>query len=76
MCTAISMAIASIAVQDWPEDWPDLLPYLLKLINDQKNRNGGKYCVPVPFGLCSCGCNDFLNILKFVSLFCEHILIF
>ncbi|PON44541.1 Coatomer beta subunit [Parasponia andersonii] len=40
MCTAISMAIASIAVQDWPEDWPDLLPYLLKLINDQTNRNG------------------------------------
>ncbi|XP_062111240.1 uncharacterized protein LOC133822814 isoform X2 [Humulus lupulus] len=40
MCTAISMAIATIALQDWPEDWPDLLPYLLKLINDQTNRDG------------------------------------
>ncbi|XP_030483084.2 uncharacterized protein LOC115699697 [Cannabis sativa] len=40
MCTAISMAIASIALHDWPEDWPDLLPYLLKLINDQTNRDG------------------------------------
>lgn len=40
MCTAISMAIASVAVYDWPEEWPDLLPYLLKLINDQTNMNG------------------------------------
>ena len=48
MCTVISMAIASIAVQDWPEEWTDLLPYLLKLINNQENGNGGTYCVPVP----------------------------
>lgn len=41
ICTAISMAIASIAVYDWPEDWPDLLPYLLKLIDDQTNVHGG-----------------------------------
>ncbi|XP_034199345.1 importin-9 isoform X2 [Prunus dulcis] len=40
ICTAISMAVASIAVYDWPEVWPDLLPYLMKLINDQTNMNG------------------------------------
>ncbi|KAL5553552.1 hypothetical protein UlMin_040953 [Ulmus minor] len=40
ICTAIGMAIASIAVYDWPEDWPELLPFLLKLINDQTNKNG------------------------------------
>lgn len=40
ICTAISMAVASIAVYDWPEDWPDLLPVLLKLITDQSNMNG------------------------------------
>ncbi|KAI3423468.1 uncharacterized protein J3R85_010963 [Psidium guajava] len=33
ICTAVSMAVASIAVYDWPE----LLPNLLKLINDQTN---------------------------------------
>ncbi|XP_030449726.1 uncharacterized protein LOC115672097 isoform X1 [Syzygium oleosum] len=37
ICTAVSMAVASIAVYDWPEDWPELLPNLLKLINDQTN---------------------------------------
>ncbi|OMO75449.1 hypothetical protein CCACVL1_16170 [Corchorus capsularis] len=40
LCTAISMAISSIAVYDWPESWPDLLPFLLKLIGDQSNMNG------------------------------------
>ncbi|XWS64118.1 hypothetical protein CRYUN_Cryun06bG0159400 [Craigia yunnanensis] len=40
LCTAISMAIASIAVYDWPESWPDLLPFLLKLIADQSDMNG------------------------------------
>lgn len=40
ICTAISMAVSSIAHYDWPEDWPDLLPFLLKLINDQTNING------------------------------------
>lgn len=40
ICTAISMAIASIAVYDWPENWPDLLPFLLKLINDRTNVSG------------------------------------
>ncbi|KAM4120044.1 hypothetical protein ACJW30_03G103900 [Castanea mollissima] len=40
ICTAISMAVASIAVYDWPEEWPDLLPSLLKLISDQSNMNG------------------------------------
>ncbi|KAK6242533.1 hypothetical protein SCA6_007922 [Theobroma cacao] len=40
LCTAISMAIASIAVYDWPESWPDLLPFLLKLIGDQSDMNG------------------------------------
>lgn len=36
------MAVASVAHYDWPEDWPDLLPFLLKLINDQTNVNAGK----------------------------------
>ncbi|XP_031273674.1 importin-9 [Pistacia vera] len=40
ICTAISMAVASVAIYDWPEDWPDLLPILLKLITDQTNMNG------------------------------------
>eukprot|EP00257_Ricinus_communis_P024919 XP_025012333.1 importin-9 isoform X1 [Ricinus communis] len=40
ICTAISMAIASIAMYDWPEGWPDLMPSLLKLISDQTNING------------------------------------
>jgi importin-9 len=39
--TAISMAVAAIGQQDWPEDWPELLPLLLKLIGDQNNGNGG-----------------------------------
>nr|TKR65811.1 importin-9 isoform X2 [Populus alba] len=34
------MAIALIAVYDWPENWPDLLPFLLKLINDRTNVSG------------------------------------
>lgn len=40
ICTAIGMAVASIAVYDWPELWPDLLPFLLNLINSQTNLNG------------------------------------
>ncbi|KAJ8760386.1 hypothetical protein K2173_015053 [Erythroxylum novogranatense] len=40
ICTAVSMAIASIAAYDWPEAWPDLLPALLNLINNQTNING------------------------------------
>ncbi|KAM7276774.1 hypothetical protein ACFE04_018640 [Oxalis oulophora] len=40
ICTAISMAVASIASYDWPDDWPDLLPFLLNLINNQNNLNG------------------------------------
>ncbi|KAI5678745.1 hypothetical protein M9H77_09695 [Catharanthus roseus] len=39
ICTAVSMAVASIAQYDWPEDWPDLLPTLLKMINDQNNMD-------------------------------------
>ena len=59
ICTAISMAVSSVAHYDWPEDWPDLLPFLLKLINDQTNINGGKSLavyasaeppLPCPFG--------------------------
>ncbi|XP_050223595.1 uncharacterized protein LOC126673482 [Mercurialis annua] len=38
--TAISMAMASIVMYDWPEAWHDLLPSLLKLITDQTNMNG------------------------------------
>ncbi|RZC58374.1 hypothetical protein C5167_005683 [Papaver somniferum] len=40
VCTAVGMAVASIAQYDWPEDWPDLLPVLLKLMNDQTNISG------------------------------------
>ncbi|KAG9448691.1 hypothetical protein H6P81_008656 [Aristolochia fimbriata] len=40
ICTAVGMAVASIAQYDWPEDWPDLLPLLLNLIGDQSNVNG------------------------------------
>lgn len=35
------MAVAAIGQNDWPEDWPELLPFLLKLIGDQSNGNGG-----------------------------------
>jgi importin-9 len=45
ICTAIGMAVASIAVYDWPELWPDLLPFLLNLINSQTNLNGGKQSI-------------------------------
>lgn len=40
ICTAVGMAVASIAHYDWPEEWPELLPLLLKLINDQSSMNG------------------------------------
>ncbi|GAU48524.1 hypothetical protein TSUD_243020 [Trifolium subterraneum] len=40
ICTAIGMAVASIAAYDWPELWSDLLPFLLNLINNQTNLNG------------------------------------
>ncbi|KAK2375954.1 ARM repeat superfamily protein [Trifolium repens] len=40
ICTAIGMAVASIAAYDWPELWSDLLPFLLNLINNQANLNG------------------------------------
>jgi hypothetical protein len=39
--TAIGMAVAAIGQNDWPEDWPELLSFLLKLIGDQSNANGG-----------------------------------
>ncbi|KAL7610873.1 hypothetical protein Lser_V15G11924 [Lactuca serriola] len=39
ICTAISMAVASVASHDWPDEWPELLPFLMKLINDQSNTN-------------------------------------
>ena len=41
ICTAVSVAVASVAHYDWPEDWPDLLPFLLKLMNEQNNVNAG-----------------------------------
>lgn len=43
ICTAISMDISSIATYDWPEEWPELVPFLLKLISDQTNTNGGMF---------------------------------
>ncbi|KAL1148564.1 hypothetical protein V6Z11_A10G134100 [Gossypium hirsutum] len=41
LCTATSMAVAAIAVYEWPESWPDLLLFLLKLIGDQTSMNEG-----------------------------------
>lgn len=41
ICTAISMDISSIATYDWPEEWPELVPFLLRLISDPNNINGG-----------------------------------
>lgn len=40
ICTAVGMAVASIAQYDWPEEWPELMSTLLKLITDQTNMNG------------------------------------
>lgn len=40
--TAVGMAMAAIGQYDWLEEWPELIPFLLKLINDQSNQNGGK----------------------------------
>ncbi|PIA39533.1 hypothetical protein AQUCO_02600173v1 [Aquilegia coerulea] len=40
ICTAIGMAVASIAYFDWPEDWAEFLPFLLKLISCQTNMCG------------------------------------
>ncbi|KAL0430056.1 UNVERIFIED_CONTAM: Importin-9 [Sesamum radiatum] len=39
MCTAVSVAVSTIAQYDWPDDWPELLPFLLSLINDQTKLN-------------------------------------
>ncbi|KAG9457555.1 hypothetical protein H6P81_002063 [Aristolochia fimbriata] len=53
MCTAVGVAVASIAQYDWPEDWPDLLPLLLNLIGDQGNVNGVRgalRCLALIFG--------------------------
>lgn len=40
ICTAVGMAVASIAQYDWPDEWPELMSMLLKLISDQTNMNG------------------------------------
>ncbi|KAL0396858.1 UNVERIFIED_CONTAM: Importin-9 [Sesamum calycinum] len=39
ICTAVSVAVSTIAQYDWPDDWPELLPFLLSLINDQTKLN-------------------------------------
>ncbi|PIN25923.1 hypothetical protein CDL12_01337 [Handroanthus impetiginosus] len=39
ICTAISVAVSTIAHYDWPDDWPELVPFLLSLINDQAKLN-------------------------------------
>lgn len=41
ICTAISVAVSTIAQHDWPDDWPDLVPFLLSLISDQTKLNAG-----------------------------------
>ncbi|XP_022968377.1 importin-9-like isoform X2 [Cucurbita maxima] len=57
ICTAISMAVASIAIYDWPEEWPELLPYLLNLMNNRINMNGvhgGLRCLALLSGELDC----------------------
>ncbi|XP_073315982.1 uncharacterized protein [Primulina huaijiensis] len=39
ICTAVSVAVSTIAQYDWPDFWPDLAPFLLSLINDQSKPN-------------------------------------
>ncbi|GFQ01727.1 importin-9 [Phtheirospermum japonicum] len=39
ICTAVSVALSTIAHYDWPDEWPELLPFLLNLINDQTKLN-------------------------------------
>ncbi|KAL6538867.1 hypothetical protein OROMI_025193 [Orobanche minor] len=39
ICTAVSVAVSTIAHCDWPDDWPELVPSLLRLINDQTKLN-------------------------------------
>ncbi|KZV50076.1 importin-9 [Dorcoceras hygrometricum] len=39
ICTAVSVAVSTIAQYDWPDDWPDLAPFLLSLISDQSKLN-------------------------------------
>ncbi|KAI3467172.1 hypothetical protein Pfo_023835 [Paulownia fortunei] len=39
ICTAVSVAVSTIAQYDWPDDWPELVPFLLSLINDQTKLN-------------------------------------
>ncbi|KAG7032125.1 Importin-9, partial [Cucurbita argyrosperma subsp. argyrosperma] len=57
ICTAISMAVASIAIYDWPEEWPELLPCLLNLMNNRINVNGvhgGLRCLALLSGELDC----------------------
>ncbi|TYK09061.1 importin-9 isoform X1 [Cucumis melo var. makuwa] len=57
ICTAISMAVASIATYDWPEEWPELLPCLLDLMNNRINMNGvhgGLRCLALLSGELDC----------------------
>lgn len=70
ICTAISMDISSIATYDWPEDWPELLPFLLKLISDQNNINGG---ISETSSLLSLICvHYFMRSVKSVSFCCRN----
>ncbi|KAL2542771.1 ARM repeat superfamily protein [Abeliophyllum distichum] len=39
ICTAVSVAVASIAQYDWPDNWPELMPFLISLIHDQTKKN-------------------------------------
>ncbi|XP_047964130.1 importin-9 [Salvia hispanica] len=39
ICTAVSVAVSTIAQYDWPDDWPELVPFLLSLISDQTKLN-------------------------------------
>ncbi|KGN52025.1 importin-9 isoform X1 [Cucumis sativus] len=57
ICTAISVAVASIATYDWPEEWPELLPCLLDLMNNRINMNGvhgGLRCLALLSGELDC----------------------
>ncbi|KAG6426161.1 hypothetical protein SASPL_110379 [Salvia splendens] len=39
ICTAVSVAVSTIAQYDWPDDWPELVSFLLSLISDQTKLN-------------------------------------
>ncbi|TYI06127.1 hypothetical protein ES332_A10G136200v1 [Gossypium tomentosum] len=63
------MAVAAIAVYEWPESWPDLLLFLLKLIGDQTSMNEG---VEKERGCNSTTLNQYQDQSTSLSYICWH----